>query len=81
LVPSASGSVEGYHVFIAGGVEQERGLGREFVQDVPLPELPALLAGLLHVYQGHRNPGESFVDFARRHDIDALRRLAGARDG
>jgi ferredoxin-nitrite reductase len=80
-VQSASGSVEGYHVFIAGGVEQERGLGREFAQNVPFPQLPTLLERLLHVYQGHRNPGESFVDFARRHDINALRSLAGARDG
>jgi ferredoxin-nitrite reductase len=77
-VHSSSGSVEGYHVFIAGGVAQERGLGREFAQNVPFPQLPTLLEGLLHVYQGHRNPGESFVDFARRHDIDALRSLAGA---
>ncbi len=80
-VQTASGSAEGYHVFIAGGVEQERGLGREFAQNVPLRQLPTLLEGLLHVYQGRRNPGESFVDFARRHDIDALRSLAGARDG
>jgi ferredoxin-nitrite reductase len=79
-VQTASGSVEGYHVFIAGGVEQERGLGREFAQNVPFPRLPMLLEGLLHAYQGQRNPGESFVDFARRHDIDALRQLAGVRD-
>ncbi len=80
-VQTASGSVEGYHVFIAGGVEQERGLGREFAQNIPFSELPTLLEGLLHVYQGRRNPGESFVDFVRRHDVDALRRHAGARDG
>jgi ferredoxin-nitrite reductase len=80
-VQTASGSVEGYHVFIAGGVEQERGLGREFAQNVPFPQLPTLLEGLLQVYQSHRNPAESFIDFARRHDIDALRTLAGARDG
>jgi ferredoxin-nitrite reductase len=80
-VHTASGSVEGYHVFIAGGVEQERGLGREFAQNVPFPQLPTLLEGLLHVYQGHRNSGESFVDFARRHDIETLRSLAGAGDG
>jgi ferredoxin-nitrite reductase len=80
-VQTASGSVEGYHVFIAGGVEQERGLGREFAQNVPFLKLPMLLEGLLHVYQGRRNLGESFVDFARRHDIDTLRSLAGVRDG
>ncbi len=80
-VQTASGSVEGYHVFIAGGVEQERGLGREFAQNVPFSELPTLLEGLLLAYQDRRTLRESFVDFARRHDIDALRSLAGAKDG
>jgi ferredoxin-nitrite reductase len=80
-VQTASGSVEGYHVFIAGGIEQERGLAREFAQNVPYPQLATLLEGLLHVYQDRRNPAESFVDFARRHEIDVLRRLAGSRIG
>lgn len=77
-VPTASGSVEGYHVFIAGGVEQERGLGRQFAENVPFPQLPALLESLLRAYQEHRHSGESFVDFARRHNMDALQGLAGA---
>jgi ferredoxin-nitrite reductase len=80
-VQTASGSVQGYHVFIAGGIEQERGLGREFAENIPFLMLPRLLEGLLHVYQVRRNIGESFVEFARRHDIDALRSLVGARDG
>lgn len=77
-VQTASGSVEGYHVFVAGGIEQERGLGSEFAQNVPFAELPALLEGLLHVYQDHRNAGESLVDFVQRLGIDALRGLAEA---
>lgn len=80
-VQTASGSVEGYHVFIAGGVEQERGLGRQFAQNVPFARLPTLLEGLIHTYQRLRTLGETFVDFARRHDIEALRSLAGAGDG
>ena len=79
-VQTASGSVEGYHVFIGGGVEQERGLGRAFAQNVGFPRLPTLLEGLIQVYLGHRNSGETFVDFARRHDIDALRSLVGVED-
>jgi ferredoxin-nitrite reductase len=77
-VQTASGTMEGYHVFIAGGIEQEHGLGREFAKSVPYPQLSALLEGLLQVYQDRCNSHESFVDFARRHDIDALRSLAGA---
>ena len=80
-VATASGSVEGYHVFVAGGVEQERGLGREFAANVPFPELPRLLESLLQVFLSNRKPRESLVDFVRRHDIGSLRSLAGAKDG
>ena len=78
---SASGPVEGYHVFIGGGLEQKRGLGREFARSIPFAQLPNLLARLLQVYAGERGPGESFAEFARRHDIDTLRTLTGAKQG
>ncbi|HEX4596298.1 MAG TPA: NirA family protein [Burkholderiaceae bacterium] len=76
-VPQGDRSVEGYHVYLGGGLEQERGLGREFARNVPFEELPPLLERLLLGYQARRVAHESFVDFARRHEIGALRELAG----
>jgi ferredoxin-nitrite reductase len=70
-------SVEGYHVYLGGGLEQERGLGREFVRNVPFEQMPPLVERLLLGFQAQRYPRETFVEFARRHDMDALRALAG----
>jgi ferredoxin-nitrite reductase len=77
-VPQDGRSVDGYHVYVGGGLEQERGLGRELARNVPFGELPELLERLLAGYLAQRGPQESFVDFARRHDVQALRSLAGA---
>jgi ferredoxin-nitrite reductase len=76
-VPQGDESIEGYHVLVGGGVEQERGLGRELARNVPFTDVPALIERLLEGYIARRKPDESFVDFARRHDIPALRALAG----
>jgi ferredoxin-nitrite reductase len=76
-VPQGDASVEGYHVVLGGGLEQERGLGREFARNVPFEQLPPLLERLLLGYQAQRVEQESFVDFARRHGVEALRALAG----
>ena len=74
-IPQDGSSIEGYHVYVGGGLEQERGLGRELVKNVPFAELAALLESLLAGYVAHREAGESFVAFARRHDVEALRAL------
>jgi len=79
-VAQDEGSIEGYHVYVAGGVEQERGLGREFAKNVPFEAVPPLLEGLLTGYVARREADETFVAFARRHDVAALRALAGALD-
>ncbi len=70
-------TVEGYHVYVGGGVEQERGLGRELVKNVAFSELPPLIERLLQGYLKERSGSESFVDFARRSDVAALQVLAG----
>jgi ferredoxin-nitrite reductase len=80
-VAQGEGSIEGYHVYVGGGVEQERGLGREFAKNVPFAQVPPLLQRLLTGYSAQREAGETFVAFARRHDVAALRALAGAVDG
>ncbi len=74
-VPQGDASVEGYHILVGGGVEQERGLGREVAKNVPFADVPPLIERLLQGYVAQRKPDESFVDFARRHDIPALQAL------
>jgi ferredoxin-nitrite reductase len=80
-VQTPSGSMEGYHVFIGGGVEQERGLGQEFIRNIPYSALPQLLERLFQMYQKCCNGDESFIDFTRRYQIDELRALVGVPHG
>ncbi|CAN5835301.1 NirA family protein [soil metagenome] len=72
-------SVEGYHVFIGGGAAStaEQAMARDYAQSVAFDELPALIERLLAAWLAHRlAPTESFFEFCRRHEIDALRALA-----
>lgn len=71
-------SVEGYHVYIGGGAAstQEQAMAREYAQSVAFDDLPALLERLLAAYMANRSDRESFFEFCRRHEIEALRTLA-----
>jgi len=51
-------------------------MARESARDVAFDELPAMLEKLLGAWLAHRNPAETFFEFCRRHDIEALRELA-----
>jgi len=69
-------TVPGYHVFVGGGFGVEGGIGREFRTDVKAEDAPALVEAILRSWQTHRAaPDESFVAFARRHEIAALQAL------
>jgi len=72
-------SVEGYHVYIGGGAAStaEQAMAREYARDVVFDELPLLIEKLLSAWLAHRaGPTESFFEFCRRHEVDALRDLA-----
>ncbi|MGX5736083.1 NirA family protein [Bosea thiooxidans] len=69
-------TVPGYHVFVGGGFGVEGGIGREFRTNVKAEDAPALVEAILRSWQTHRAaPDESFVTFARRHEIAALQAL------
>jgi ferredoxin-nitrite reductase len=75
-VDTATGAVEGYHIYVGGGADQEQGLARELAKGVPFEQVPPLLERLLHGYLARRAMAESFSSFARRIDIDELRAMA-----
>jgi ferredoxin-nitrite reductase len=71
--------VEGYHVHIGGGAAStaEQAMAREYARDVTFDELLPLLEKLLAAWLAHRvGPAESFFEFCRRHEVEALRDLA-----
>jgi ferredoxin-nitrite reductase len=71
--------VEGYHVLIGGGFGPYAALGRELYRDVKAEDAPQTIERILKAYLAHRaSKDESFIDFARRHEIDALKAMAEA---
>jgi ferredoxin-nitrite reductase len=69
--------VEGYHILIGGGFGADAALGREMYRDVKAEDAPQTVEKMLKAYIAHRtSPGESFLGFARRHEIDTLKAMA-----
>jgi ferredoxin-nitrite reductase len=72
-------TVEGYHLFAGGGFGPNAELGTEVYRDIKATDAPKKVEGLLKAYLSNRlSAGESFLTFARRHDAEALRKLADA---
>jgi ferredoxin-nitrite reductase len=63
---------EGYQVLIGGGTDGDQGLGRELIPAVRFSDLVPKLENLFSSYSSQRAPGETFLNFTRRHDIDSL---------
>src|SRR5579872_6265846 len=77
-VAQGDGSIEGYHLYVGGGVDHERGLGRELARNVPFAEVPPLIERLLKAYLAERRNAESFHEFAGRHSVEALQAMVAA---
>lgn len=70
-------TVEGYHILVGGGFAEDARIASELYQNVKAEEAPEMVAKILRAYRKNRsNADETFVGFARRHDIETLRRLA-----
>jgi ferredoxin-nitrite reductase len=69
-------AVEGYHVYAGGGFGPDAVLGRELYRDVKAEDAPATVERMLKAYLAHRaSAAESFLAFANRHEVDALKAL------
>ncbi|MGA8624494.1 MAG: NirA family protein [Pseudolabrys sp.] len=69
--------VEAYHVLVGGGFGPDAALGRELYRDVKADDIPQTIERVLKAYLANRaSPQESFIEFARRHDIDVLKAFA-----
>ena len=72
-------TVEGYHLFAGGGFGPDADIGREVYRDLKAEDAPKTVEKLLKAYLTHRaSRDETFLAFARRHDGETLRKLAGA---
>ncbi|MGA7807490.1 NirA family protein, partial [Bradyrhizobium sp.] len=80
-VPLGEGddTIEGYHLFAGGGFGPQAEIGQEVYHDLKAEDAPRTIEKLLKAYLAYRaSPDETFLSFARRHDGEALRKLADA---
>ncbi|GLI21253.1 ferredoxin-nitrite reductase [Xanthobacter flavus] len=71
-------TVDGYHILVGGGFGSAAAIARELYQNVAAEDAPAVVERLLKSWVTHRAAGESFADFTRRLDPEALKALAAA---
>ncbi|MEO8756608.1 MAG: NirA family protein [Devosia sp.] len=70
--------VEGFNIYVGGGSGPDARLGRELWTNIEAERCPGAIEQLLRTYLEYRAaPDETFLDFTTRHQIDALKRLAG----
>jgi ferredoxin-nitrite reductase len=71
----AGESVEGYHVFVGGGFGANQSVGRQVFTGVAFEDLKLTLEKMLRGFQRHRNEGETFQSFTKRHDLNTLQAI------
>jgi ferredoxin-nitrite reductase len=73
--------VEGFHLFIGGGSGAEAKIGRELFRDLASDDVPVTIERLLRTYLAHRAaPGETFFEFANRHEVEGIKTLVEGVD-
>lgn len=65
----------GYHMVLGGGMDQEQGIAREIFKGVRATELLDVVVRVLTAWQKHRQRGETFVQWTRRHEVKQLQEL------
>lgn len=71
-------TVAGYHIHVGGGYGTDAKIARELLQNVKAEDAPKTIERVLKAYVANRTSSdETFISFASRHDVDALRQLIG----
>ena len=70
-------TVDGFHVLVGGGFGTDATMARELFQNVKAEDAPRAVERVLKAYLNHRtSEDETFIAFAKRTEIDALKRMA-----
>jgi ferredoxin-nitrite reductase len=69
-------TVDGYHLLVGGGFGADATIARELFSNVKAEDAPRTVERVLKAYVANRaSEDETFLDFAKRTDIDALKRM------
>jgi ferredoxin-nitrite reductase len=80
LLGTKVGGEEGYQVVVGGGCDMDQGLARELIPSIAYRDLPTAIENLFAAYVEHRDPGESFLEFSRRHSIPELKSFLAIKE-
>lgn len=80
LLGSKVGGEEGYQVLIGGGSDERQGLGRELISAIRFSDLPPVMERLFQAFEERRREDESFLTFARRHEIEQLKEMISLKE-
>lgn len=70
-------TVDGYHLLVGGGFGADATIARELFRDVKAEDAPRTVERVLKAYVTNRtSQEETFLDFAKRTDTEALKRMA-----
>ncbi len=76
-VKTASGeSVDGYNIVLGGGGDDTQSVAREIWKSIAYCKIPPLIERLLNAYLAGRVLGETFAQFANRHSVEDIHKLA-----
>jgi ferredoxin-nitrite reductase len=76
---SGEDTVEGFHVYVGGGFGPDAGIARELYRDVKVEDCPRVVERILKAYVAGRLSGqETFLEFTRRHEMQALKTMVDA---
>ena len=69
-------TVDGFHLLVGGGFGTDATMARELFQNVKAEDAPRTVERVLKAYLNNRaSDDETFITFARRNDIEALKRM------
>ena len=70
-------TVEGYHVVLGGGVDDNGFIAQDVYQAVPFEDVQPLVVKMLSVYLEKREGKEDFASFTRKRSVEELIELFG----
>jgi ferredoxin-nitrite reductase len=71
--------LQGYDIYLRGGLGLDSAIGRPVVRRVPADQAPLYVERLVGAYLGERRQGERFKAFADRHTDEELIAVAAGR--
>lgn len=80
--PESDDIIDGFHIHVGGGFGPDAAIARELLPNIPVEDCPATTLNILRAYLTHRRAAdETFVVFAKRHDIQTLQKFVAEVEG